>query len=248
VPPVIDLVLLSAAATLAGAVNVVAGGGSFITLSLLLLSGMPAPVANATNRVGVLAQSVSGVWGFHRLGALDWRWALRASLPALAGAAVGAWCALVVPPAAFSRLLATAMLVMTGWSLWRQRQPAARAVPGQRWSPLATTLALFGIGLYGGFIQAGIGFLLLAFTSAAGFDLVRGNAIKLLHVLLMTVVALAIFGSAGTVDWVTGLALGAGNFVCGLLGVRAAVGLGHHRIQQVVTVAVVLFAVLLWFS
>jgi len=245
--PVPELLLLSAAATLAGAVNVVAGGGSFITLSLLLLSGMPAPVANATNRVGVLAQRVSGVWGFHRHGAVDWRWALGSSLPALAGAAVGAWLALIVPPAAFSRLLATAMLAMTGWSLWRQRRPATQAAPGQRWSPLTTTLALFGIGLYGGFIQAGIGFLLLAFTSAAGFDLVRGNAIKLLHVLLMTLVALAIFGSAGTVDWVTGLALGAGNFVGGLLGVRAAVRLGHHRIQQVVTVAMVLFAAMLWF-
>jgi len=249
VPSPVELATVVAVSTVSGAVNVVAGGGSFLTLSLLLLIGVPAPVANATNRVGVLTQSLAGLWGFHRHGGVDWRWALGVSAPAMLGAGLGAWLALAIPPQAFSRMLATIMLVMTGWSLWRQRFPTGSTslAPGTTWGPLATNLGFFLIGVYGGFIQAGIGFLLLAFTSAAGFDLVRGNAIKLLHVLLMTLVALAIFGAAGTVDWVTGLTLGAGNFVGGLLGVRAAMRLGHHRIQQVVTVAMVLFAAMLWF-
>lgn len=248
-PSPIELATVVAASTVSGAVNVVAGGGSFLTLSLLLLIGVPAPVANATNRVGVLTQSLAGLWGFHRHGVVDWRWALRVSLPAMAGAGLGAWLALAIPPHAFSRMLATIMLVMTGWSLWRQRASSGSAsTAGTPWGPLATNLGFFLMGVYGGFIQAGIGFLLLAFTSAAGFDLVKGNAIKLLHVLLMTIVALAVFGSAGTIDWSMGLALGIGTFIGGSLGVRLAMALGHTWIQRIVTVAMVLFAVLLWFG
>jgi len=249
VPSPLELATVVAVSTVSGAVNVVAGGGSFLTLSLLLLIGVPAPVANATNRVGVLTQSLAGLWGFHRHGVVDWRWALRVSLPAMAGAGFGAWLALAIPPHAFSGMLATIMLVMTGWSLWRQRASSGSAsTAGTPWGPLATNLGFFLMGVYGGFIQAGIGFLLLAFTSAAGFDLVKGNAIKLLHVLLMTLVALAVFGSAGTIDWSMGLALGIGNFIGGSLGVRLAMALGHTWIQRIVTVAMVLFAVLLWFG
>lgn len=248
-PSPLELATVVAVSTVSGAVNVVAGGGSFLTLSLLLLIGVPAPVANATNRVGVLTQSLAGLWGFHRHGVVDWRWALRVSLPAMAGAGFGAWLALAIPPHAFSGMLATIMLVMTGWSLWRQRASSGSAsTAGTPWGPLATNLGFFLMGVYGGFIQAGIGFLLLAFTSAAGFDLVKGNAIKLLHVLLMTLVALAVFGSAGTIDWSMGLALGIGNFIGGSLGVRLAMALGHTWIQRIVTVAMVLFAVLLWFG
>jgi len=249
VPSPLELATVVAAATVSGALNVVAGGGSFLTLSLLLLIGVPAPVANATNRVGVLTQSLAGLWGFHRHGVVDWTWALRVSVPVMAGAGLGAWLALAIPPQAFSRMLATIMLVMTGWSLWRQRASSGTASPAATpWSPMATHVGFFLMGLYGGFIQAGIGFLLLAFTTAAGFDLVKGNAIKLLHVLLMTIVALTVFGSAGTIDWSMGLALGVGNFIGGTLGVRLAMALGHVWIQRVVAVAMVVFAVVLWFS
>lgn len=236
-----------AASTLAGAVNILAGGGSFLTVSLLLLLGVPAAVANSTSRVGVLTQSLAGLWGFHRHGVVDWRWALAVSLPVVAGAGLGAWLALTIPPQAFSRLLATTMLVMTGWTLWRQRAAAGSPDPARTgWGPVATHLGFFLIGVYGGFIQAGIGFLLLAFTSAAGFDLVKGNAIKLLHVLLITIVALAIFGSAGTIDWGLGVTLGAGHFLGGSLGVRLAMRLPPRWMQRIVTAAMVIFAGLLW--
>ena len=91
-------------------------------------------------------------------------------------------------------------------------------------------------------------FAVLAATSAAGMNLVRGNAVKLLTVLLLTVLSLAIFASGGVVQWGPGLALGAGNVVGALIGVRLAVRQGHAWIQRVVTVTVVLFAVLLWFD
>ena len=230
-----------------GAFNVFAAGGSFLTLPLLLFLGVPAPIANGTNRVGVLAQSVSTIWGFHRHQVMEWRWALSVSAISVAGAAIGAWGAVHVPEFAFRRTLSIAMLAITLWTLIRrgdQPRPAGPPRVGPfHWSML---LGFFIIGLYGGFLQAGIGFLVLAMTTMAGLDLVRGNAVKGLNVMLITIVSLAIFGSTGNIDWPLGLALGAGNFAGGLVGVRVAVLQGHRWIERVVAIAIVAFAILLW--
>lgn len=238
---------LFAVGALSGALNVVAGGGSFLTLPVLIFLGLPAAVANATNRVGVLAQNLGGVVGFHRSRAMDWRWGLAASVPAVAGAAVGATCALHISDVAFKRLLSIAMLAMTLWTVGRRPATPVTAGPTSPWRP-RNVVWFFLIGVYGGFIQAGVGFAVLAATTAAGMDLVRGNAVKLLAVLLLTTLSLAIFASSGVVAWGYGLALGAGNVVGAMAGVRLAIRQGHAWIQRVVTVAVVAFAVLLWFD
>ncbi len=124
----LPLAALFAVGLVSGALNVVAGGGSFLTLPVLLFVGLPAGEANGTNRLGVLAQNLTGVWGFHRSSAMDWRWARAASVPALAGAGAGAWLALQMSDFAFKRLLAVAMFGMTLWTvLARPRpRPAAR--------------------------------------------------------------------------------------------------------------------------
>lgn len=244
----LELTALAAVGVVAGALNVVAGGGSFLTLPLLLFFGLPASLANGTNRVGVLSQNFGGILGFHRHGAVDWPWALKASVPALAGAAIGVWAALNVPDFTFRRILSVAMVAVTVWSLVSQRRkPVTQAElkPPTHWFVIA---GFFVVGLYGGFIQAGVGFLVLAITTAAGMDLVRGNAVKLLSVMLLTLLSLGVFAGAGQVDWPRGLALGAGNWIGAIIGVRMAVLRGHAWLRQVVTVTIILFAILLWFQ
>jgi uncharacterized membrane protein YfcA len=249
VPFVLELALLAGAGLVAGALNVVAGGGSFLTLPVLLFLGLPAAVANGTNRVGVLAQNVSGVWGYHRHGALDWSYGLWASVPAVLGAGLGAGLALRVPDFAFTRILSIAMLAMTLWSVWKSRGGAPeRPTPFRGPSQTLTLIGFFLVGIYGGFIQAGVGFVILALTSATGLDLIRGNAVKVLSVLLITVLSLVIFANSGTVDWPRGLALGLGNFSGGFIGVRMAVLKGQRWLERVVTATVIVFALLLLFS
>lgn len=241
----LSFALLAAVGLVAGALNVVAGGGSFLTLPVLIFLGLPAAVANGTNRVGVLLQNVGGVWGFHRHRVLDWRWGLQVSVPALAGAALGTWLALQTGELAFRRILAGFMVLMTIWPMVASKPVPGRVPSGARsW---VVTAGFFVVGIYGGFLQAGVGFLVLAITSLAGFDLVRGNAIKVLSILLLTVLSLAIFAWEHSVDWPMGLALGLGNFVGGQIGVRFAVLKGHQWIQTVVTIAIIAFAVRLWF-
>lgn len=236
--------------SVAGAVNVLAGGGSFLTLPVLIFLGLPATVANGTNRVAILAQNAGAVWGFGRHRLVDGGWVTRAALPALLGAVLGTWLALEIGDRAFRRILAILMVVVAVGTIW---SPAWLRSAAERPETALTSRPglLFGfflVGVYGGFVQAGVGFLLLAMATLAGLDLVRGNALKVLVVLCFTPVALGLFAAGGKVAWGMGLALAAGNLTGGLVGVRLTVLKGHTWVRRFVTGAVLVFAVGLWLT
>lgn len=237
---------LLAAGLFAGTLNVVAGGGSFLTLPLLIFFGLPAAVANGTNRLGVLAQNVSAVWHFHAHDTLEWRWGIWTSVPAVIGAGAGAMAAIHTPDEAFRRILGTVMLFVAGWTVFATPPtPKARAEPARTPAIWAGFLAA---GFYGGYLQAGVGFLVLALTTRAGLDLVRGNAVKVLTVLLLTLLAFGLFAWHANVQWTMAVALGAGNFAGGYLGVRLALTRGHEWLRRVVLVTTVGFALALWLT
>lgn len=243
---VFELLALVGAGFVASALNVIAGGGSFLTLPLLIFFGLPAVEANATNRLGVLVQNIGGVWGFHRHRVLDWRWALKASLPALAGAAFGTWLALQIGDREFRRILATLMVVVTLWTLLDRGGRLASALGRLRQKDVVLGVGFALAGVYAGFIQAGVGFLLLAVVTVAGLDLVRGNAVKVFVILLTTALSLALFAWEGKVAWLPGSALAVGALAGSFLGVRLTVLKGHAWVRGVVTVAILVFAVKLW--
>ncbi len=242
-------VLLFVVGTVAGTLNVIAGGGSMLTLPVMIFLGLPPTVANGTNRVAIVVQSVGATWSFERKKLISRRWLGLAAPPAVLGAVFGTWGAVEVGDVAFQRILAGVLVVAAVWSLWRpanEPDGANAALPtgAARWGFM---LAFFLVGSYGGFIQAGVGFLILAVTSAGGLDLVRGNAVKVPLALAFTSVALALFALDGKVDWPVGAALAVGNFLGGLLGVHLTVLKGHRWVRGVVTVMTVAFAIrLLW--
>jgi uncharacterized membrane protein YfcA len=246
--PPLDGSLAAAVLVVAGfassVLNVVAGGGSFIVLPILLFLGLPAADANGTNRVGIFVQNVGAVWDFHRSRVLDRRLALLASIPATLGAGAGAWLALLVDDRSFRRILATLMVAVTLWSILDRRGRGERG--GATAPTWAVALGFLAVGFYAGFIQAGVGFLILAVTTMAGLDLVRGNAVKVTVVLILTVLTLSIFSWHGRVRWGPGLALAAGSFAGGVAGARLTVLKGQRFVQAVLVVTVVVFAVLLW--
>ena len=244
--PLIACVLIG---IVSGFLNVLAAGGSFLTLPLLLFLGLPASIANGTNRVGVLAQNIGGLWGFHRHDLVEWRWALSVSAIAVLGAAVGATAAIDISDGAFRRILSVLMLAMILLAFVQNRFGGGRH-GGPKTKPYHWTMIIgfLIVGFYGGFIQAGVGFLILALTTIAGMDLVRGNAVKVLAVMLLTFLSLAIFAGTGHVNWPLGLALGAGNLAGATVGVRFAVLRGHRWLERFVALAVVVFAVVLWIT
>jgi hypothetical protein len=249
--PVLLYPALFAAGLVAGALNVVAGGGTFLTLPLLIFAGLPPTVANGTNRVAILVQNVGAVWGFDRHKVLERSLVPWTALPSIVGAVLGSWAALVVGDENFQRALALLMVVISLWTLWdpigrRARRRTPTTAPLDRRGKWLLAAAFFAVGVYGGFVQAGVGFLILAATTWAGLDLVRGNALKVLVVLAYIPLSLAIFAWQGKVVWGLGLVLAAGHLAGAFLGVHLTVLKGHRWVQRVVTIAVIAFAVKLW--
>ena len=243
---VLNIFLLVLGGGVAGFVNTLAGGGSFLTIPLLIFMGLPPTVANATNRVGVFLQSLTATRQLHSHGVFPVRFSLLVAIPAVLGSVLGTYAAMEISEAAFKKYLAVFMILMTLLTFFRPAALPARPVGNYtfgRWAML--WLLFFGIGLYGGFIQAGVGFLIIAAMSLSGYDLVAGTATKSFVILLLTCVSLAIFWVGGKVQVVPGLALGAGSMLGAFVGSHVTVTRGNGFIQKFVVAMVILSAILL---
>lgn len=234
------MVALSAAGVAAGFLNTMAGGGSLLTLPVLMLLGLPADVANGTNRLSVLSQSVSGLVGFARAGKLDRRGLPAVVVPAALGSLLGAAAASVSPRWLLKPALLAAMVAV---AIAMTLKPKAGAAPkgeggeaGEAAPPRGFgALALFGAGLYGGFVQAGVGFLLLAaLGTLLRYDLVRANALKLACTAAFGALSLAVFASAGQVAWKPALVLALATVVGSQLGVRFALSAKPSTLRLIV--------------
>lgn len=216
----------------AGFINTLAGSGSLITLPMLILLGLPANVANGTNRVGILVQNIVAVAMFRKNDALDMRGGWRLLLPSILGAIVGAGLAVDLDEALLRRTIGVLMLVMLAVVLARPKRWLATHAPAERASFLVQAPVFFAIGAYGGFIQAGVGiFLLAGLVLGAGYNLVGANAVKNFIVLVFTVAALAVFVVNDQVRWGLGLLLAAGNAAGAWLAVRMALDRGAEFVR-----------------
>ncbi|HDS02685.1 MAG TPA: sulfite exporter TauE/SafE family protein [Firmicutes bacterium] len=225
-----------------GFINVNAGGGSLITLPLLIMFGLPPHVANGTNRIAVLFQNLSSVWKFKKSGYFHWKAALILGLPAMAGAFAGSRIALELPEDLFQTIIAGVMLVSISMILIpkkkRQGADQKEIKPG-----LPHMVLFLFIGLYVGFIQAGVGFLIIAALSLLGsFSLVRINSLKVMIILLCMIPSLLVFSGEGKIDLAFGIVLALGNTAGGWLGTHFAVQKGDRWIKVVLIAGIILMA------
>jgi len=234
------------AGLVAGFLNVMAGGGSLITLPILIFLGLPVAVANGTNRFAILVQNAAAVTAFRRQGYTEMRSGIAFALTTVPGAIAGAFLAIRIGEAAFRAILA-AVLVLSVVGLLAPTRRGGGADPGAR-ARLLAFLALFGIGFYGGFIQAGVGFLfMLVLHQLLHVDLVRTNMHKVFIILVFSVPALAVFIGTGNVAWTTAAALAAGNAGGAVVATRVSVKGGDRPVKIVLGVALVMMAVrLVW--
>jgi uncharacterized membrane protein YfcA len=231
--------LLIGGGVVAGFVNTVAGGGSVVTLPILI-EGIPLPadVANGTNRVAILLQNIVGVARFSKGGAVPWRALLPLLPPVLIGALGGALCATRVNAEAMKRVFAFVIVLVALSAVIKPKRwlGGTEARLGEPWR----FLAFVGIGFYGGFVQAGVGFLLLAgLVLGGGMDLVKGNAAKVAIVLVYTVFTLAAFLWHGQVNVVAGAVLGVGNMTGAWIAARLALTRGAGWIRWVLLIAAI---------
>ena len=270
--------LAIAAGFACGYINTLAGSGSLITLPFFIsVMGLPANVANGTNRIGILLQNSVATYSFHRLGRVDWRGGLWLAIPAILGSVLGAQIAVNLDELAMKRAIGGLMLVMLAVMLvrpqrWLQGRPALYRAPnwerlahvvtratrhGPEWQQLSAAsraaweyltswhtlrhlLIFFGIGIYGGFIQAGVGiFLLTGLVLDVGYDLVRANAIKVLITLCLTVSALGVFVSNSQVVWDIGLIVAIGNMAGAWAAAHMAAQRGAVFVHRLLIVVVI---------
>ena len=231
--------LLVGGGLVAGMINTLAGGGSLLTVPLLVMLGLPGTVANGTNRIGILLQTAFATRGFRAEGISAGGAVLRVLVPVSLGAVVGAVGISHVPDAAFERIFGVVMLVLVV-PLLRPRGPEARGA--RTWSRPVSWLAFFAIGTYTGAIQAGVGLPLLIALLHAGHDVVRANAIKVAVIGLATLLAVPVFAYQGQIAWLPAVTLGAGFAAGGALGARIAVRSGERVVRPLLAVAVVLLA------
>ncbi len=243
-----SLAILAAAGVLATVVNVMAGGGGMIVLPALMALGLPADVANGTYRLGVVTQSIAGTAAMHRVGKLETKSIVPILIPTILGASLGALLAVWVPREILKPIMLATMIAMAALIAFRKQTLIPES--GPTLSPKDAPKAYVGLllaGVYGGFIQAGVGFLLLGvLVGTLRHSLITGNALKLVVTLAFGTVSLGVFAWAGLVSWLPAIVLAAASIVGARIGVRLMLKAPVAGLRWIVFVSVVATCIAAW--
>jgi uncharacterized membrane protein YfcA len=234
---------------IAGFVNTIAGGGSLLTLPVLIFLGLPPSVANGTNRLGILFQTFTGAVGYKSKGVTTFPFSMYCGASALIGSLIGAQIAIDIKGETFNRILAIVMILVVILIVFKRQFSAKTIVEQVRGKHLwISMIVFFFIGIYGGFINAGIGFVILLFLEYFnGMSLVKANATKVTIAFIYTAAAVVLFALNDKINWFYALLLAFGNMIGAWISSRLAVKKGDNYIRIFLIIMVSLMAIKLWF-
>jgi uncharacterized membrane protein YfcA len=231
-----EALLLVVGGLAAGVINTMAGGGSALTVPLLVLAGVPGNQANGSNRVGIFAASAAAVLSFRRTGATSIAGARNVLIPTVIGSVVGSFTVSKIADDTFETVFGLLMIPIVILTVMKPKVKT----DVRPWPAWVTALVFTLIGLYGGAFQAGVGLVLLAALTRAGYDLVTANNIKVFVNLIVVSIALPIFILNGDVVWGPALVLAFGFMVGGWFGAKLAVR-GGERLVRIFMVGASIF-------
>lgn len=242
---IFQIALIVAVGITAGFLNTVAGGGSLIVMPVLIFMGLPSAVANGTNRVALVAQNVVATANFRKKGFFNVKLSIIFAVPAALGAVIGSGVAVSLPDEVFNRILAVVMLVVMALIIWNPQKKAEDSKQELTLKhKIVGAVVFFCLGIYGGFIQAGIGFVIIAsLVLITGYSLVRVNSLKVFIVAVYMVASLVIFILNGKVNWIYGICLAVGNSIGAYLGSSFSVKKEDKWIKAVLVVTVIAMAI-----
>lgn len=243
-----DVLLLLGVGLAAGIINTLAGGGSLLTLPLLIFMGLPPHVANGTNRIGIVIQALVGTAGYRSKGVSTFPFNLYLGISAFFGALIGAQIAVDIRGELFNKILAIIMLIVVAVIVLKPKAKALN-VPERLTGRylLYAIVGFFFIGIYGGFINAGIGFIIILFLNNVNhLSLIRSNATKVALVFVYSIGALGLFAFNGAVDWLTGLVLAFGSSFGAWWSSRWSVAQGEGIIKAAMVIMVTALSIKLW--
>lgn len=237
----LSILFVLATGVLAGFVNTVGGGGSLLSMPMLILLGLPSAMANGTNRIALMVQSIVALTNFRSKGYFDIKLSLKFGIPALIGSIVGASFAVSLSDRLFNIILAVVMLIVLFVIVF---EPHKKYIYGQtqinRKNNIIAMIVFFLIGIYGGFIQAGVGFVIIASLSVlTGFSLVAINSLKVFITIIYMFASLIIFIISGNVSIILGLILSVGMGIGAWLGASFAVAKGDKWIRIILIISVI---------
>lgn len=245
----IEYLVLVCVGVVGGFLNVVAGGGSLLTLPTMIFMGLPPNVANATNRVAILWQNVFAIKKFKSAGILESRYSIYLGLAAVPGAILGAILAVDIDGALFTKMLSVIMLIVGLLIVFGS--PIANVkevVEGKAKSIWWSVFAFFLIGIYGGFIHAGVGFIVILVLSQLTHEsLVKINSIKVTVAFIYTFAVVLVFLFNGVINWEYGITLAIGTSFGGWLGSYFSIKKGDKWIKAFLLVTIIAMVIKLWF-
>jgi uncharacterized membrane protein YfcA len=241
--------LLILAGFVAGFINTMAGGGSLITLPLLIFLGLPSAVANGTNRIAIFMSAFSATAGFKSKGIFNYPFNMYLGFAGLLGALIGAKIAIDINGELFNKILAVIMISVVVLIVFKPKIDSTEVLERLTGKYLyVSMLAFFFIGIYGGFINAGVGFVIILFLNYFNkLNLIKANATKMVIVLIYTTGSIIIFALANKIDWTYGLFMSFGNFLGGWVCSRWMIKKGEKIVKIFLVVMVLIMSIKLWF-
>ncbi|MDG1528466.1 MAG: sulfite exporter TauE/SafE family protein [Polaribacter sp.] len=245
----LDLILLIVVGFIAGFINTIAGGGSLLTLPVLIFMGLPPSVANGTNRIGIIIQMLAGSAGFKSKGITTFPFSIYMGVSALVGSLIGAQIAVDIKGETFNKVLSFVMIAVVLIIVFKPKLKTKELIERTTGKHLwISCVAFFIFGIYGGFINAGLGFILILFMHYLNrLSLVKSNATKAVIIIIYMSAALIVFILNDKVDWKMGLIMAIGTSLGGWFGSRFSVKKGDGFIKIFLVVVVSFMAIKLWF-
>lgn len=222
-----------------GFLNVMAGGGSMLTLPLLTFLGLSIDVANGTNRVSILFQNIAASYQFKKSKIHILKRSFILSIPATLGAICGTLVVVQINEHILKKIVAI-LLIMMGSFLILKKDVWQKNKIVEKKNNVLSYIALFFIGFYGGFLQAGVGFFFIgALVFLEGYDIVKTNAAKVAIIAIYTIASLIIFVLHNQVNWKIGIVLALGSALGSSIGAR------HMVLKEITWVKYLLFFAIL---
>lgn len=245
-----EYLLITVVGFCAAFLNTIGGGGSLFTVPILTFLGMPITFANATSRVAILSQNIFAVFGFaSKKVDLPKKYSMWLAITSVIGGFIGSTLASTINDEIFSKLFVVVMLISLALVIFdpfKSKNAEEKMSPGRQ---AIGAFIFFFIGIYGGFVQAGIGFLVIGtLTLVNNMPLVKVNYIKVFVAILYTAISVVVFALEGKIVWTTGLILAIGHALGGWYASRWSVKAGEVWIKRIMIISVLAMAIKLWFD
>jgi len=238
----ITFIILAVVGAVAGFLNVLAGGGSALTIPLMIFLGYDATVANGSNRIAIQVEALSAVAAFKKQKHSDFPMSLKLSLMTLPGGILGAFYAVKIDDALFTKILAVVMVLIIITLMFPKAELVEHA-KNHKWKNWLSWPVMFAVGFYGGFIQAGVGFIIMSvLLHLYNMDLIKINMHKVFIVMVFTVPAVIVFIWTGNVDWFAAIALSIGMVFGTWFAVKMALEKGEKLVRIVLGVSLLIIA------